>query len=160
MVWMKVAGGEVSSSVNKFFSQEELKAMAEACGASDGDLALIISDRDKVVFDSLGFLRRHTAEEMGLLRDDDYRLLWVVDFPLFEYNEEEGRYQAMHHPFTAPKAEDAHLLKTEPAAARADAYDIVLNGVELGGGSIRIHDKDMQEDMFRALNMSQEDLKL
>ncbi|HIU26080.1 MAG TPA: aspartate--tRNA ligase [Candidatus Copromorpha excrementigallinarum] len=158
MVWMKVAGGEVSSSVNKFFSQEELKAMAEACGASDGDLVLIISDRDKVVFDSLGFLRRHTAEEMGLLRDDDYRLLWVVDFPLFEYNEEEGRYQAMHHPFTAPKAEDAHLLKTEPAAARADAYDIVLNGVELGGGSIRIHDKDMQEDMFRALNMSQEEI--
>ncbi len=159
MVWMKVSEDEVSSSVNKFFSQEELRAIAEACGAAAGDLVLIISDRDKVVFDSLGFLRRHIAEEMGLLDDSDYRLLWVVDFPLFEYNEEEGRYQAMHHPFTSPKAEDAHLLRTDPASARAEAYDIVLNGVELGGGSIRIHDKDMQEDMFRALNMSEKEIE-
>ncbi len=159
MVWMKVSEDEVSSSVNKFFSQEELKAIAEACGAAAGDLVLIISDRDKVVFDSLGFLRRHIAEEMGLLDDSDYRLLWVVDFPLFEYNEDEGRYQAMHHPFTSPKAEDAHLLRTDPASARAEAYDIVLNGVELGGGSIRIHDKDMQEDMFRALNMSEKEIE-
>ena len=159
MVWMKVSEDEVSSSVNKFFSQEELRAIAEACGAAAGDLVLIISDRDKVVFDSLGFLRRHIAEEMGLLDDSDYRLLWVVDFPLFEYNEEEGRYQAMHHPFTSPKAEDAHLLRIDPASARAEAYDIVLNGVELGGGSIRIHDKDMQEDMFRALNMSEKEIE-
>ena len=127
-------------------------------GAAAGDLILIVSDRDKVVFDSLGFLRRHIAGEMGLLDDEQYNLLWVVDFPLFEKDEETGRYHAMHHPFTSPKEEDAQLLKTEPTKAKANAYDIVLNGVELGGGSIRIHDREMQEDMFRALDMSQEEI--
>ena len=111
-----------------------------------------------MVFDSLGFLRRHIAGELVLLDDNQYNLLWVVDFPLFEYDEETDSYHAMHHPFTSPKAEDAHLLKTEPTKAKANAYDIVLNGVELGGGSIRIHDRDMQEDMFRALDMSQEEI--
>ena len=156
MVWMKVAGEEVSSSVNKFFSQEQLQEIAAKMGAADGDLILIVSDKNKVVFDALGFLRRHIAGELGLLKDDDYKLLWVVDFPLFEYDEETGSYQAMHHPFTSPKEEDAELLKTNPIAAKANAYDIVLNGVELGGGSIRIHDQEMQEDMFRALDMDQE----
>lgn len=158
MVWMKVAEDGVSSSVNKFFSPEQLKEIADEMGASAGDLILIVSDKNKVVFDSLGFLRRHIADQMGLLDDEQYNLLWVVDFPLFEKDEETGRYQAMHHPFTSPKAEDAQLLKTDPTSAKANAYDIVLNGVELGGGSIRIHDRDMQEDMFRALNMSQEDI--
>lgn len=156
MVWMKVAGEEVSSSVNKFFSQEQLQEIAAKMGAADGDLILIVSDKNKVVFDALGFLRRHIAGELGLLKDDDYKLLWVVDFPLFEYDEETDSYQAMHHPFTSPKEEDAQLLKTNPIAAKANAYDIVLNGVELGGGSIRIHDQEMQEDMFRALDMDQE----
>ena len=156
MVWMKVAGEEVSSSVNKFFFQEQLQEIAAKMGAADGDLILIVSDKNKVVFDTLGFLRRHIAGELGLLKDDDYKLLWVVDFPLFEYDEETGSYQAMHHPFTSPKEEDAELLKTNPIAAKANAYDIVLNGVELGGGSIRIHDQEMQEDMFRALDMDQE----
>lgn len=155
MVWMKVAGEEVSSSVNKFFSQEQLQEIAAKMGAADGDLILIVSDKNKVVFDALGFLRRHIAGELGLLKDDDYKLLWVVDFPLFEYDEETDSYQAMHHPFTSPKEEDAELLKTNPIAAKANAYDIVLNGVELGGGSIRIHDQEMQEDMFRALDMDQ-----
>ncbi len=158
MVWMKVTADGVSSSVNKFFTPEQLKAIADHMGASDGDLILIVSDKNKVVFDSLGFLRRHIADEMGLLDDEQYNLLWVVDFPLFERDDETGRYQAMHHPFTSPKAEDAELLKTDPTKARANAYDIVLNGVELGGGSIRIHDQEMQEDMFRALDMSQEDI--
>ena len=133
MVWMKVAGEEVSSSVNKFFSQEQLQEIAAKMGAADGDLILIVSDKNKVVFDALGFLRRHIAGELGLLKDDDYKLLWVVDFPLFEYDEETDSYQAMHHPFTSPKEEDAELLKTNPIAAKANAYDIVLNGVELGG---------------------------
>ena len=157
-VWMKVNDSEVTSSVNKFFSQEQLQEIADAMKAESGDLILIVSDKNKVVFDSLGFLRRHIAGELGLLDDNQYNLLWVVDFPLFEYDEETDSYHAMHHPFTSPKAEDAHLLKTEPTKAKANAYDIVLNGVELGGGSIRIHDRDMQEDMFRALDMSQEEI--
>ena len=158
MVWMKVNDSEVTSSVNKFFSQEQLQEIADAMKAESGDLILIVSDKNKVVFDSLGFLRRHIAGDLGLLDDNQYNLLWVVDFPLFEYDEETDSYHAMHHPFTSPKAEDAHLLKTEPTKAKANAYDIVLNGVELGGGSIRIHDRDMQEDMFRALDMSQEEI--
>lgn len=158
MVWMKVTADGVSSSVNKFFTPEQLEEIAERMSASAGDLILIISDRNKVVFDSLGFLRRHIADEMGLLDDEQYNLLWVVDFPLFEYDEEAKEYHAMHHPFTSPKEGDEELLKTDPTRARANAYDIVLNGVELGGGSIRIHDRDMQEDMFRALDMSQDEI--
>lgn len=158
MVWMKVTADGVSSSVNKFFTPEQLGEITERMSASAGDLILIISDRNKVVFDSLGFLRRHIADEMGLLDDEQYNLLWVVDFPLFEYDEEAKEYHAMHHPFTSPKEGDEELLKTDPTRARANAYDIVLNGVELGGGSIRIHDRDMQEDMFRALDMSQDEI--
>jgi len=158
MVWMKVAENEVTSSVNKFFSPEELKAIADRMEAKAGDLILIISDRNKVVYDSLGFLRRHIADELDLLDDEQYNLLWVTDFPLFEHDEETDTYHAMHHPFTSPREEDADLLKTDPTKAKAKAYDIVLNGVELGGGSIRIHDRHMQEDMFRALDMSQEDI--
>lgn len=158
MVWMKVTSEGVSSSVNKFFSPEQLSDIADALGASEGDLILIISDRDKVVFDSLGFLRRHIAGELGLLNDDVFNFLWVVDFPLFEYDEKEDRWSAMHHPFTSPKAEHAELLKTDPHKCLANAYDIVLNGVELGGGSIRIHDQEMQEDMFRALNMDSDEI--
>ncbi len=159
MVWMKVGDGEVSSSVNKFFSPEQLKEIADAVGGKKDDLILIISDKNKVVYDSLGFLRRHIAGEMGLLDDNQYNFLWVVDFPLFEYDEKEDRWSAMHHPFTSPKAEDAELLKTDPHACKANAYDIVLNGVELGGGSIRIHDQEMQENMFKALEMSDEEIE-
>jgi len=158
MVWMKKTEEGVSSSANKFFSPEQLAGLADTMGAKAGDLILIISDSNKVVFDSLGFLRRHIAGEMGLLDDNQFNFLWVVDFPLFEYDEKEDRWSAMHHPFTSPKAEHAQLLKTDPHKCLANAYDIVLNGVELGGGSIRIHDQEMQEDMFRALNMTQEDI--
>ena len=158
MVWMKKTQDGVSSSVNKFFSPEQLSELADAMDAKAGDLMLIISDSNKVVFDSLGFLRRHIAGEMGLLDDNQFNFLWVVDFPLFEYDEKEDRWSAMHHPFTSPKEEHAQLLKTDPHKCLANAYDIVLNGVELGGGSIRIHDQEMQEDMFKALNMTQEDI--
>ena len=158
MVWMKKNADGVSSSVNKFFSPEQLSQLADAMDAKAGDLMLIISDTNKVVFDSLGFLRRHVAGEMGLLDDNQFNFLWVVDFPLFEYDEKEDRWSAMHHPFTSPKEEHAQLLKTDPHQCLANAYDIVLNGVELGGGSIRIHDQEMQEDMFRALDMTQEDI--
>jgi len=158
MVWIRKTQDGVTSSVNKFFTPEQLEVLAEHMGAKAGDLMLIISDSNKVVFDSLGFLRRHIAGEMGLLDDNQFNFLWVVDFPLFEYDEKEDRWSAMHHPFTSPKAEHAQLLKTDPHKCLANAYDIVLNGVELGGGSIRIHDQEMQEDMFKALNMTQEDI--
>ena len=158
MVWIRKTQDGVTSSVNKFFTPEQLDDLADYMGAKAGDLMLLISDSNKVVFDSLGFLRRHIAGEMGLLDDNQFNFLWVVDFPLFEYDEKEDRWSAMHHPFTSPKAEHAELLKTDPHKCLANAYDIVLNGVELGGGSIRIHDQEMQEDMFKALNMTQEDI--
>ena len=126
-------------------------------GAAAGDLILIASDRPKVVFDSLGFLRRHIAGMMGLLDDRQFNLLWVVDFPMFEKDEETGRVKAMHHPFTHPKAEDIPMLDTDPLRVRADAYDIVLNGVEMGGGSIRIHDRKLQAKMFEILGISEEE---
>ena len=125
-------------------------------GAAAGDLILIVSDRNKVVFDSLGFLRRHIADEMGLLDDEQYNLLWVIDFPLFEYDEETQMLITLciirSHRL---RQRMRSCYKTDPTAAKANAYDIVLNGVELGGGSIRIHDQEMQEDMFRALDMDQ-----
>ena len=157
MVWMKVGENEINSSVNKFFTQEELAEYAKVFDAKAGDLIFIISDRRKVVFDSLGFLRREIAKRLGLLDDKDFKLLWVVDFPLFEKDDETGELKAMHHPFTSPKLDQVHLLDTDPAAVKADAYDIVLNGVELGGGSIRIHDQQLQAKMFEVLGLTEEE---
>ena len=157
MVWMKVAESEINSSVNKFFSQEELTGIAKVFDAKAGDLILIISDKRKVVFDSLGFLRRDIAKKMGLLDDTQFHLLWVVDFPLFEQDDETGEYKAMHHPFTSPKLDQIHLLDTDPGQVKADAYDIILNGVELGGGSIRIHDRELQAKMFQVLGLTKEE---
>ena len=158
MVWIKIAEDKIASSVNKFFSPEELGKIADVFEAKAGDLILIISDKKQVVFDSLGFLRRHIAGEMGLLDDHQYNLLWVVDFPLYEYDEETGEYHAKHHPFTSPNPEDLDRLESDPGSVKAQAYDIVLNGVELGGGSIRIHDRNLQERMFRVLGLSQEEI--
>ncbi len=158
MVWIKIEGDKIASSVNKFFSPEELGKIADVFEAKAGDLILIISDKKQVVFDSLGFLRRHIAGEMGLLDDHQYNLLWVVDFPLYEYDEETGEYHAKHHPFTSPNPEDLDRLESDPGSVKAQAYDIVLNGVELGGGSIRIHDRNLQERMFRVLGLSQEEI--
>lgn len=157
LVWLRVAEGEINSSVNKFFSQEELARIATVFEAKEGDLILIVSDRAKVVFDTLGFLRRDIAKKLGLLDDSRYELLWVVDFPLFERDEESGQLKAMHHPFTAPKLDQLDLLESEPEKVKADAYDIVLNGVELGGGSIRIHDQNLQARMFKALGLTKEE---
>ncbi|MDD7601942.1 MAG: aspartate--tRNA ligase [Firmicutes bacterium] len=157
MVWMKVGDGEINSSVNKFFSQEELAAYAAEFDAKSGDLIFIVSDKKKVVFDSLGFLRREIARRLGLLNDKEFKLLWVVDFPMFEVDDETGELKAMHHPFTQPKLDQVPLLDTDPAAVKAEAYDIVLNGVELGGGSIRIHDKDLQAKIFEVLGLTKEE---
>lgn len=159
LVWIKVTDEKLNSSINKFFDQDSLKKIADKFEAEVGDLILIVADKSKVVFDSLGFLRRHIAGELGLLNDDEFNFLWVTDFPLFEYDEEAERYQAMHHPFTSPKDEDLDLVDTEPGKAHAKAYDIVLNGVELGGGSIRIHNRNVQEKMFEALGLGKEEIE-
>ena len=157
LVWIRAAEGEYNSSVNKFFNQEQLGEIAAVFEAKPGDLILICSDKPKVVFDTLGFLRREIARRMGLLDDKQYNLLWVVDFPMFEEDDETGELKAMHHPFTCPKLEQVPLLDTDPVSVKADAYDIVLNGVELGGGSIRIHDKELQAKMFEVLGLTKEE---
>ena len=157
VVWMRIEENEIKSSVNKFFSQEELSEIAKVFDAKTNDLILIVADKSKVVFDSLGFLRRHIAGILGLLDDKQFNLLWVTDFPMFEKDDETGELKAMHHPFTHPKEEDIPMLDTAPEKVKADAYDIVLNGVELGGGSIRIHERDLQAKMFKALKLTDEE---
>ena len=157
IVWIRVEENGFKSSVNKFFNEEQLGQIAAVFGAKSGDLILICADRSKVCFDSLGFLRRDIAGRMGLLDSKQFNLLWVTDFPMFEEDEETGERKAMHHPFTHPKDEDIPMLDTDPMAVKADAYDIVLNGVELGGGSIRIHDRNLQQKMFDILGISKEE---
>ena len=157
MVWMRVGEDEINSSVNKFFTQEELGEWAAEFDAKPGDLIFIISDKKKVVFDALGFLRRDIAKRLGLLDDRDFKLLWVTDFPLFEKDDETGELKSMHHPFTQPRLDQIPMLDTNPEEVLAVAYDIVLNGVELGGGSIRIHDKDLQAKMFEVLGLTKEE---
>ncbi len=158
MVYARVeADGNVKSSVDKFYSQEVLQKMKEAFGARPGDLILILSGDDVMkTRKQLCELRLKVAEELGLRDKNKFACLWVVDFPMFEWSEEEGRLMAMHHPFTHPKDEDVPLLDTNPEAVRADAYDMVINGIEVGGGSIRIHDQALQAKMFEILGFTPE----
>ena len=150
--------GEEKCSFAKFMKPEELKAIKEKAGAAAGDLVLILADaKKKLVLETLGALRCHIAEEQGLTRKDDYRFVWITEFPLLEWSEEENRFVAMHHPFTMPMEEDIDKIETDPGAVRAKAYDIVLNGVEIGGGSVRIHQDDVQELMFKTIGMSSEE---
>ena len=137
-------------------TEDELSALVSAMDGQAGDLLLFAADRDKVVFDVLGNLRLELARQLGLLKKDDYRFLWVTEFPLLEYSEEDSRYVAMHHPFTMPMEEDLPLLESDPGAVRAKAYDIVLNGTEMGGGSVRIHQADIQSRMFEVLGFTKE----
>ena len=157
LVWIRVEENEYKSSVNKFFDQTALSEIADEFEAEPGDLILIAADKPKIVFDSLGFLRRHIAGKLGLLNDRKFNLLWVTEFPMFEKDDETGKLKAVHHPFTHPMQDDIAVLNHDPTAARADAYDIVLNGVELGGGSIRIHDAGLQKKMFELLGISEEE---
>ena len=160
LAWTRMIDGGVTSSYAKFLTEEEQAAILERAGAKDGDLVLIVADqKDEVVFASLGALRCECARQLGILDPNDFKFLWVTQFPMFEYSEEEGRYQAMHHPFTAPMECDADRILTDKANVRARAYDIVLNGTELGGGSIRINTPDLQETAFQALGISQEDIQ-
>ena len=149
--------GTYKSSFAKFMTEEEIAAIIEETGAKTGDLLFFAADTDKTVFASLGALRLHLADMMGIIDKDKFNFLWVTEFPLLEYSEEQERYVAMHHPFTMPNEDDIRLLETEPWKARANAYDIVLNGVELGGGSERIYDPDIQEKMFAAIGFTSEE---
>lgn len=148
--------GTDKSSFAKFMTEEELDALVKAMDGEAGDLLLFAADKNKIVWDVLGNLRLEIARNLDLLDKNVYKFLWVTEFPEFEYSEEQGRYVAMHHPFTMPMEEDIPLLKTNPEKVRARAYDIVLNGTELGGGSIRIHQDDVQETMFEALGFTKE----
>ncbi len=156
IAWMKVREDRLESPIARFFSPETLAALPQRCAAKPGDVLLFCADTPDVVAASLGNLRLHLAQKLDLIPEDTYNMLWVTDFPLFEYDARENRLQAMHHPFTAPHPEDVPLFNTEPQRIRAQAYDLVLNGTELGGGSIRIHQRDMQKRMFEALGMSPE----
>ena len=148
--------GSYKCSFGKFMKEEELDALVKAMDGKPGDLLFFAADKDKVVFDVLGNLRLELARQLDLLKKDDFKFLWVTEFPLLEYSEEEDRYVAMHHPFTMPMEEDIPLLDSDPGAVRAKAYDIVLNGTELGGGSVRIHQGDIQEKMFEVLGFTPE----
>jgi len=158
MVWVKFQNdGVKTSSVNKFYNEEDLAAITEKFGAKEGDLMLILSGNENKVRTQLSALRMELGNRLGLRKGNEFAPLWVVDFPLLEFDEESGRYHAMHHPFTSPKPEDIHLLETDPGKARANAYDMVLNGNEIGGGSIRIFDKDLQSRMFDLLGFTKEE---
>ncbi|MCC8024569.1 MAG: aspartate--tRNA ligase [Clostridium sp.] len=148
--------GTLKSSFSKFMKEEEMAALIAAMDGKAGDLLLFAADRDKVVYDVLGNLRLELARQQDLLKKDDFKFLWVTEFPLLEYSEEQGRYMAMHHPFTMPMDEDWPMIDSDPGAVRAKAYDIVLNGTELGGGSVRIHQADIQEKMLEVLGFTQE----
>lgn len=156
LAWYKNAEGAVSSSFAKFLTEEEIKAILEKTGVETGDLLLIVAAKNKVVFDSLGALRCEVAKRLGLIDKTKFNFLWVTEFPLLEYSEKDGRFYAMHHPFTMPMDEDIDKLDTDPGAVRAKAYDIVLNGTELGGGSVRIHDRELQSKMFSTLGIDEE----
>ncbi|AFL96353.1 aspartate--tRNA ligase [Ornithobacterium rhinotracheale] len=160
MVWVKYQeDGTYASSVNKFYDEEDLKKIAEKCQAEKGDLILILSGDANKVRPQLSALRMELGNRLGLRKPDEFAPLWVVDFPLLEWDDETGRYHAMHHPFTSPKPEDIEKLKTAPGEVRANAYDLVLNGNEIGGGSIRIFNKDLQSQMFELLGFTDEEAK-
>ena len=158
LAWLKWAeNGDVSSSYAKFLTEAENEAIKARMEAKPGDLILIVADKNSVVFDALGALRCHCAKKMGLCDPKDFKFLWVTEFPLLEYSEEDGRFYAKHHPFTMPMEEDLQYIDSDPGRVRAKAYDIVLNGTELGGGSIRIHSGEIQSKMFEVLGFTPED---
>ena len=157
VAWHQVrTDGEEKSSFAKFLTEETLTAIKEKMGADKDDLILVVADKPSVVFATLGALRLEVARRLDLINKDEFRFVWITEFPLLEYDEEAGRYVAMHHPFTMPMDEDLELMETNPGAVRAKAYDLALNGVELGGGSIRIHQNDVQKRMFNLLGFTNE----
>ncbi len=160
LVTIKMEADGPASGIAKFLSDDELNGIVEAAGAGEGDIILIIAADWNTTCEALGRLRLKLAAEAGMIPEDQFNLLWVTDFPLLERDEENDRWSAMHHPFTSPKPDDADKLESDPGSVRAQAYDIVLNGVEIGGGSIRIHNSDIQARMFKALGISDEEAQL
>jgi aspartyl-tRNA synthetase len=159
MAWIVVQENELRSPITKFLSEEEIKQILAATGAESGDLILFGADQAEIVARVMGSLRLELGRKMGLIAEEELNFVWVTDFPLLEYDEEEKRYQAKHHPFTSPRLEDIEIMAREPGRVKARAYDLVLNGTELGGGSIRIHRREWQEKMFSVLGMSQEEAR-
>jgi len=159
LAWIKVTDAGFESPIAKFFKDGQIKTIAERLGAKPGDLMLFVADSFKVVSETLGYLRLLIGKRQNLIDENKFNFLWVTDFPLVEWNAEEKRYDAMHHPFTAPRDEDIPFMETDPLKVRAKAYDIALNGSEIGGGSIRIHRSDLQSSMFKLLNISEEDAR-
>ncbi len=156
LAWIKVRDNEWQSPITKFFSEEEKFAMKERIGMEAGDLVFFVADQPNITNEALGHLRNHLGKRLNLIDDDTYSFMWVTEFPLLEYDETEKRYQALHHPFTAPFEADYDKLETDPLNVRSRAYDLVLNGFEIGGGSIRIHQKEVQEIVFNALGLTPE----
>jgi aspartyl-tRNA synthetase len=156
MAWIKVKEDKWQSPITKFFSDEEKEALAKRIEMEPGDLVFFVADQPKIVNESLGHLRNHLGKTLGHIDENEYQFLWVTRFPMFEYDETEKRLQALHHPFTSPLEEDYDQLKDEPLSAKSRAYDLVLNGFEIGGGSMRIHQRSIQEKVFEALNMNRE----
>lgn len=159
LAWMKVTEKGLESSITKFFSEETLKEIYDATAAEPGDILFFGADSKEVVFPALGSLRVKLGHDLGLIDEDQMEFVWVVDFPLFEYDEEAKRYVAIHHPFTAPNIEDEKYLDTDPLKVKSQAYDLVLNGTELGGGSIRIHQPELQQKVFKLLGIEEEEQK-
>ncbi|WP_078545422.1 aspartate--tRNA ligase [Litchfieldia alkalitelluris] len=159
LAWLKVEGDELKGPIAKFFEQTEQQSLVQLLGGEAGDLFLFVADKKSVVADSLGALRLKLAKELKLIDETKFNFLWVTEWPLLEYDEDMGRYFAAHHPFTMPAREDLPLLESDPGSVRAQAYDLVLNGYELGGGSLRIFERDVQEKMFKILGFSEEEAK-
>jgi aspartyl-tRNA synthetase len=160
LAYVKVTAEGWQSPIAKFFTEAEIASMSKAFDAKEGDLLLFVADKPKVVNDSLGKLRNHLANLLGLTSKDDYRFVWITDFPLLEWDDDEKRWAAVHHPFTAPMDEDLQYVESDPGRCRAKAYDLVLNGNEIGGGSIRIHQEKVQSLMFRMLGLSEEETRM
>lgn len=156
LAWIQYSEEGIKSPFKKFYSDETFQRIAEATGAKTGDLLLVVADQRLVVAQALGQLRLEMGRRRGLINPDELRFLWIVDFPMYEYSEEEKRWKAMHHPFTAPRDEDIQYLKSDPGRVKANAYDMVLNGVEIGGGSLRIYNADLQEKVFESLGLTSE----
>jgi aspartyl-tRNA synthetase len=157
LAWLKVEADGLKGPIAKFFNEDEQKQFAEALQTEEGDLLLFVADKKSVVADALGALRLKLAKEQGIIDETKFNFLWVTDWPLLEHDEEDNRYYAAHHPFTMPVREDLPMLESDPGQVRAQAYDLVLNGYELGGGSLRIYERDIQEKMFKTLGFTLEE---
>ncbi len=156
---LKMVDGKLDGTIAKFFTSDQLQKVIAKTNAKEGDLILICAGKERVVNDGLGYLRVHLGKKLGLIKENQFNFLWVNDFPMFEWDETEGKVSATHHPFTSPKPEHIDLLETEPLKMKANAYDLVLNGIELGGGSIRIHDPKVQARVFKTIGLSEEEAK-